>query len=41
MLKAKIAQGMIPKSGNRFSERIMLKASKLEHGPIASNRIVV
>jgi hypothetical protein len=31
---------MIPKSGNRFSEKIMLK-QKLDHDPIQFNRIIV
>ena len=31
---------MIPKSGNRFSEKIMLK-QKLDYDPIQWNRIIV
>ena len=30
---------MIPKSGNRFSDKIMLKRKKLDHDPI--HRIVI
>ena len=30
---------MIPKSGNRFSEKIMLKSKGLDHGPIQLNRV--
>ena len=33
-------QSMIPKSGSRFSEKIMLK-QKLDFDPIQSNRIKV
>jgi len=32
---------MIPKSGNRFSEKIMLKRKNLDHDPIQWNRIMV
>jgi hypothetical protein len=31
---------MIPKSGNRFSDKTMLN-KKLDHDPIRSNRIMV
>jgi hypothetical protein len=34
-------QSMIPKSGDRFSEKIMLKREKLDHDPIQFDRIVV
>jgi len=32
---------MIPKSGTRFSEKIMLKRNKPDHDPIQLNRIMV
>jgi len=32
---------MIPKSGNRFSEKIMLKRKNLDQDPIHSDRIMV
>ena len=32
---------MIPKSGYRFSEKIMLKPKNLDHDPIQSNWIMV
>jgi hypothetical protein len=32
---------MIPKSGNRFSEKIMLKIENLDYDPIQLNWIVV
>jgi hypothetical protein len=32
---------MIPKSGNRLSEKIMLKQKNLDHGPIQLNWIRV
>jgi hypothetical protein len=33
--------GMIPKSGYRFSDKIMLKAKYLDRDPIRLNRITV
>jgi len=32
---------MIPKSGNRFSEKIMPKSKKLDHDPIQPDRMMV
>jgi hypothetical protein len=32
---------MIRKSGNRFSEQIMLETSRPDHGPIQSDRIMI
>jgi len=32
---------MIRKSGNRFSEQIMLKTKGLDHDPIQSKRIMI
>jgi len=32
---------MIPKSGNRFSEKIMLKTKNPDHDPIQFDRIMV
>jgi hypothetical protein len=32
---------MIPKSGNRFSEKIMLNAKSLDYDPIQLNWIIV
>ena len=31
---------MIPKSGNRFSDKIMRKSKKQDHDPIQLNRIM-
>jgi hypothetical protein len=32
---------MIPKSGNRFSEKIMLQDDGLDHDPVQLDRIMV
>jgi hypothetical protein len=32
---------MIPKSGSRFSEKIMLKNKELDHDPLRLKRIMV